>query len=66
MMNTEAMKTRIRFPPPNSPPPSHSINHPLFLLLALALLLQHLLDDLLLLDQEGPDNAVPSSMDIRN
>ena len=30
----------------------------LFLLLALLLLLQHLLDDLLLLDEEGTDNAV--------
>lgn len=30
----------------------------LFLLLALALLLQHLLDDLLLLDQECADNSV--------
>jgi len=30
----------------------------LFLLLALLLLLQHLLDDLLLLDKEGADDAV--------
>lgn len=30
----------------------------LFLLATLALLLEHLLDDLLLLDQEGADNAV--------
>ena len=39
-------------------------SHPLrlFLLLALALLLQHLLDDLLLLDQEGTHDAVPDAV----
>lgn len=31
----------------------------LFLLLSLALLLQHLLDDLLLLNKEGPHDTVP-------
>lgn len=34
----------------------------LFLLLALASLLQDLLDDLLLLDQEGADDAVPDAV----
>jgi hypothetical protein len=34
----------------------------LFLLLGLALLLEHLLDNLLLLNEEGPDNAVPDTV----
>jgi hypothetical protein len=34
----------------------------LFLLVGLALLLQHLLDDLLLLNEESPDNAVPDAV----
>ena len=34
------------------------VHPPLFLLLALALFLQHLLDNLLLLDEESPDDTV--------
>ena len=34
----------------------------LFLLATLALLLEHLLDDLLLLDQEGTDDAVTNAV----
>ncbi len=64
LMNTKAMR-------PSTLPSSLSACSPnqnqvrenrLFLLLSLALLLQHLLDNLLLLNEEGPHNAVPDAV----
>lgn len=57
-VNTEAMRPSTQHHHLNQ----EKLKPRLFLLLGLALLLQDLLDDLLLLDEERPDDAVPDAV----
>jgi hypothetical protein len=60
MTNTVAMKPP--FPQILNRFPALLARSLFLLVVALALLLQHLLDDLLLLDKEGPNNTVPDAV----